>query len=43
MFCDADCSKLVPEYMPPGDFLSWTIVDNLTENQKVNIYYYNNR
>ena len=39
MFCDADRSKLVPESMRPGGFPGGTIVDNLTKNQKVNIYY----
>ena len=39
MFYDDDCSKLVPESMRPGSFPSWTIVDILTKNQKVNLYY----
>ena len=39
MFCDDDRSKLVPESTQPGGFPSWTIVDNLTKNSKVKIYY----
>ena len=43
MFCDDDHLKLVPESTRPGGFPSRTIVDNLTKNSKVNIYYSNER
>ena len=37
MFCDSDCSKLIPESTQPGGFLGSMIVDNITKNQKVKI------
>ena len=41
MFCDDDCSTLVLESSQTGDFLSRMILDNLTKNQILIIYYQN--
>ena len=40
MFGDDNHSELVPESTQSGGFLTWTIVDNLTKNSKVDISYY---
>ena len=35
MFCDDDCSKLVPESTESGGFLSWMIVNKLNKKPKI--------